>query len=228
MAITRISSRPGGGSLTSLNERSREIFRQIVDSYLAHGEAVGSRHVARLLPIALSPASVRNVMQDLEELGLIYAPHTSAGRLPTELGLRFFVDAMLELGDIAPGEREHIEAQLKAAAQEQPLEAVLGDAMSMLSGLTRGAGVVVTTGDNLPGWKQIEFRFRHRTRARAGYSRIRGWFGRRNRILGVFWALRCPASALGSSCRYFQRPHPRAHLVRGQNRDRGLASGGGE
>ncbi len=152
----RDPARPAGGSLTSLNERSREIFRQIVDSYLTSGEAVGSRHVARLLPMALSPASVRNVMQDLEELGLIYAPHTSAGRLPTELGLRFFVDAMLELGDVGPGEREQIEAQVKAAAHEQPLEAVLGDAMSMLSGLTRGAGVVVTTKDNAR-LKQIEF-----------------------------------------------------------------------
>ncbi len=76
---SRDTGRLGGGNLTSLNERSREIFRHIVDSYLINGEAVGSRHVARLLPMSLSPASVRNVMQDLEELGLIYAPHTSAG-----------------------------------------------------------------------------------------------------------------------------------------------------
>src|SRR5262249_33388335 len=76
-------------SLAALNERSREIFRQIVESYLTTGEPVGSRNLSRLLPIALSPASVRNVMSDLEQLGLIYAPHTSAGRLPTELGLRF-------------------------------------------------------------------------------------------------------------------------------------------
>jgi heat-inducible transcriptional repressor len=153
--ISREFARPAGG-LTTLNDRSREIFRQIVDSYLTSGEAVGSRHVARLLPMTLSPASVRNVMQDLEELGLIFAPHTSAGRLPTELGLRFFVDAMLELGDIGPAEREQIETQLKAAAHEQPLEAILGDAMSMLSGLTRGAGVVVTTKENAR-LKHIEF-----------------------------------------------------------------------
>src|SRR6516164_1545317 len=103
--------RQGGSALTSLNERSREIFRHIVDSYLAHGEPVGSRHLSRLLPMSLSPAPVRNVMQDLEEMGLIYAPHASAGRLPTELGLRFFVDAMLELGDIGQEERDQIEAQ---------------------------------------------------------------------------------------------------------------------
>jgi heat-inducible transcriptional repressor len=152
----RCHERPGGNSLTNLNERSREIFRHIVDSYLVNGEAVGSRHVARLLPMSLSPASVRNVMQDLEELGLIYAPHTSAGRLPTELGLRFFVDALLELGDIGQEEREQIEAQVRAAAQEQSLEGLLGDAMIMLSGLTRGAGVVVTTKDNAR-LKHVEF-----------------------------------------------------------------------
>ena len=81
--------------LAQLNERSREIFRQIVEGYLTTGEPVGSRNVSRLLQMSLSPASVRNVMQDLEQLGLIFAPHTSAGRLPTELGLRFFVDALL-------------------------------------------------------------------------------------------------------------------------------------
>ena len=72
-----------------LNERSREIFRLIVESYLATGEPVGSRNLSRILPMTLSPASVRNVMSDLEQLGLVYAPHTSAGRLPTEIGLRF-------------------------------------------------------------------------------------------------------------------------------------------
>ena len=146
----------GANGLARLNERSREIFRLIVDGYLAHGEAVGSRHLSRLLPTPLSPASVRNVMQDLEEIGLIYAPHTSAGRLPTELGLRFFVDALLELGDVSQGERDQIEAQVKAASQEQTLEALLGDAMMMLSGLTRGAGVVVTTKDNAR-LKHVEF-----------------------------------------------------------------------
>ncbi|SFK39276.1 heat-inducible transcriptional repressor HrcA [Methylocapsa palsarum] len=145
-----------GAGVASLNERSREIFRRLVDSYLTNGEAVGSRQLSRLLPMALSPASVRNVMQDLEELGLVYAPHTSAGRLPTELGLRFYVDALLELGDIGHGEREQIDAQVRATGQAQPLEDLLSDAMSMLSGLTRGAGVVVTTKDNAR-LKHMEF-----------------------------------------------------------------------
>src|SRR5919205_3076995 len=92
-------------AIAELNDRSREIFRQIVESYLATGEPVGSRHLSRLLPMSLSPASVRNVMQDLEELGLVYAPHTSAGRLPTELGLRFFVDALMQIGDLSEPDR---------------------------------------------------------------------------------------------------------------------------
>src|ERR1700736_4215005 len=150
------AARPGGNGLAKLNDRSREIFRLIVDSYLAQGEAVGSRHVARLLPAPLSPASVRNVMQDLEEIGFIYAPHTSAGRLPTELGLRFFVDALLELGDVSQEERERIEAEVKAASQEQTLEGLLGDAMMMLSGLSGGAGVVVTTKE-AARLKHVEF-----------------------------------------------------------------------
>src|SRR6478736_7698541 len=104
------------GGLAQINERSREIFRQIVDSYLATGEPVGSRNISRIIPMTLSPASVRNVMADLEHAGLIYAPHTSAGRLPTEIGLRFFVDAMLELGDVSQDEQTRIEAQMRAAA----------------------------------------------------------------------------------------------------------------
>ncbi len=142
--------------LAALNERSREIFRRIVDTYLATGEPVGSRHLSRLLPMTLSPASVRNVMQDLEELGLVFAPHTSAGRLPTQLGLRFFVDALLEIGDLSDSERRRIEADLRAASQSRTLESALVEATSLLSGLTRGAGVVVTSkGD--ARLKHIEF-----------------------------------------------------------------------
>ncbi len=143
-------------ALSVLNERSREIFRRVVDSYLATGEPVGSRHLSRLLPSALSPASVRNVMQDLEELGLIYAPHTSAGRMPTQLGLRFFVDALLEIGDVSAEERKRIETEVKAASRERTFDGVLAEASSLLSGLTRGAGVVLTTKENTR-LKHIEF-----------------------------------------------------------------------
>jgi heat-inducible transcriptional repressor len=143
-------------SLAALNERSREIFRQIVESYLATGEPVGSRNLSRLLPITLSPASVRNVMSDLEQLGLIYAPHTSAGRLPTELGLRFFVDALMQVGDLSEQDRRSIEAQVAGAHTSKSLEAVLTEASQMLSGLTRSAGVVLTAKTNVR-LKHVEF-----------------------------------------------------------------------
>ena len=156
MVITPGNLNLGTGALASMNNRSREIFRSIVDSYLATGEPVGSRHISRLLPITLSPASIRNVMQDLEELGLVYAPHTSAGRLPTEMGLRFFVDAMLEFGAPTEEERRKIDAEVKAASQDRSLDGVLAEASSLLSGLTRGAGVVLTTKENVR-LKHIEY-----------------------------------------------------------------------
>jgi heat-inducible transcriptional repressor len=141
-------------SVAQLNERSREIFRQIVESYLATGEPVGSRNLARILPMTLSPASVRNVMSDLEQLGLVYAPHISAGRLPTELGLRFFVDALMQIGDLSETDRKTIEAQV--AGQSKSFEEVLTEASGLLSGLSRAAGVVLTAKSN-QRLKHIEF-----------------------------------------------------------------------
>jgi heat-inducible transcriptional repressor len=141
-------------TLAQLNDRSREIFRQIVESYLATGEPVGSRNLSRLISTPLSPASVRNVMSDLEQLGLIYAPHTSAGRLPTELGLRFFVDALMEIGDLSEKDRRDMEAKVAAAGKS--MEAVLNEASGMLSGLTRAAGVVLAAKQNMR-LKHIEF-----------------------------------------------------------------------
>ncbi len=157
--VPRFSPHPSAlanSALAKLDERSREIFRQIVESYLATGEPVGSRNLSKILPMALSPASVRNVMQDLEEAGLIYAPHTSAGRLPTETGLRFFVDALMQFGDLAADERNAIEAQVAASARQQSFESVLADATQLLSGLSRGAGVVLTSKSNVR-LKHIEF-----------------------------------------------------------------------
>jgi len=142
--------------LAQLNERSREIFRRIVESYLATGEPVGSRNLSRLLPMTLSPASVRNVMSDLEQLGLVYAPHTSAGRLPTEMGLRFFVDALMQIGDLTEDDRRAIEAQVAGSGQAKSVEAVLTEASGLLSGLSRAAGVVLTAKSN-PRLKHIEF-----------------------------------------------------------------------
>ncbi|TCT04311.1 heat-inducible transcription repressor HrcA [Aquabacter spiritensis] len=142
--------------LAQIDERAREIFRQIVESYLATGEPVGSRNISRLIPMTLSPASVRNVMADLEAAGLIYAPHTSAGRLPTDLGLRFFVDALLEIGDVSERDRSSIEAQVAAAGKGYTVDGVLQEASSLLSGLSRGAGVVTTTKTD-PRLKHVEF-----------------------------------------------------------------------
>jgi heat-inducible transcriptional repressor len=146
---------PEPSALAALDARSRDIFRRIVESYLSHGEPVGSRSLSRQLPMALSPASIRNVMQDLEELGLIYAPHTSAGRLPTQGGLRFYVDALLEFGGLADEERLRIERQAREAA-EAGYENALTRTTTLLSDLTRGAGLVLTTKDDLR-IRHIEF-----------------------------------------------------------------------
>jgi heat-inducible transcriptional repressor len=145
MSTDKPFGKPAAVSLTNLqrlNERSRTIFREIVETYLATGEPVGSRNLSRQLPMTLSPASVRNVMSDLERLGLIYAPHTSAGRLPTETGLRLFVDGLLEVGDVAAEERRAIEAQIGARG-EQALEQVLTKAGELISGLSHCAGMVL-------------------------------------------------------------------------------------
>jgi heat-inducible transcriptional repressor len=131
------------GSL-QIDQRSRDIFRRLVETYLDTGEPVGSRTISRVLPSTLSPASVRNTMMDLEDAGLIYSPHTSAGRLPTQAGLRFFVDALLEAGAITPEERARIDAQVKASNRSRRIEDVLAEATTMISGLSHCAGVVVT------------------------------------------------------------------------------------
>jgi len=114
-----------------------------VETYIDTGTPAGSRNVSRILSTALSPASVRNIMTDLEAMGLIYAPHTSAGRLPTELGLRFFIDSLLEVGDLSGEERARIETELACGNHDRSLESVLTEASQMLSGLSSGAGVVL-------------------------------------------------------------------------------------
>ncbi len=158
MNSDKSAGQPGVSTLSDLqklNERSRTIFREIVESYLTTGDPVGSRNLARHLPMTLSPASVRNVMSDLEALGLIYAPHTSAGRLPTESGLRLFVDGLLEVGDLTEDERRAIEAQI-GVKREKKLEQVLIEAGEMISGLSACAGVVLAD-KQVAKLKHIEF-----------------------------------------------------------------------
>jgi len=127
----------------SLGERPREVFRHLVEAFLSSGEPVGSRTLSQRLPLALSPASIRNVMADLETMGLLYAPHTSAGRAPTEKGLRLFVDGLLEVGDLAPDERVAIEARMSGSGRA--VEDVLTQATTLLSGLSNCAGLVVSS-----------------------------------------------------------------------------------
>ena len=145
-----------GSALEELDKRSREIFRSIVETYLETGDPLGSRTLARQLSLGVSPATIRNVMQDLEMLGLIYAPHTSAGRLPTEAGLRFFVDSFLELGDLGSAERSAIEAKVQEASQGRTLDNVLTEASQLLSGLSRSAGLVMAAKADLR-LRHIEF-----------------------------------------------------------------------
>lgn len=141
--------------LNRLSERSRAILRQIVESYLETGEPVGSRNLSRVLPMTLSPASIRNVMSDLEQLGLIVAPHTSAGRLPTQLGLRMFVDALLEVGDLTSKERRQIETQI-AGKRTTGIDDVLRQVGEMISGLSHCAGVVLAD-KQVTRLKHLEF-----------------------------------------------------------------------
>lgn len=140
--------------LQVLNARSQDIFKKIVERYLETGMPVGSRDLSRMLSVGLSPASVRNVMADLEDLGLIIAPHTSAGRQPTQQGLRFFVDAMLEVGAVNETERSQIARQIEG--QSGKLEDLLTEASSLLSGLSHGAGVVIAAKSDMV-LRHVEF-----------------------------------------------------------------------
>jgi heat-inducible transcriptional repressor len=137
-----------------LTDRPREVFRHLVEAFLASGEPVGSRTLSQRLPLALSPASIRNVMADLESMGLLYAPHTSAGRAPTEKGLRLFVDGLLEIGELAPDERVAIEARMSGSGQR--IEDMLTQATQSLSGLSRCAGLMITTKQD-SALKHVEF-----------------------------------------------------------------------
>jgi heat-inducible transcriptional repressor len=136
MMADQAAVRPGG-----LDARAAAVLREIVEQYVETGEPVGSRTLSRRLPMNVSPATIRNVMADLTEAGLLFAPHTSAGRLPTDLGLRLFVDGLLQFGEVGEDDREAIAASL--AASGRSLEEILGEASAMLSGLSSAAGLVL-------------------------------------------------------------------------------------
>ncbi len=140
--------------LGALNARHKDIFRRIVEAYVETGAPIGSRSLSRQLGMSLSPATIRNVMADLEDLGLLMAPHTSAGRLPTELGLRLFVHGLLERGNLTKHERSEIDA--RCAAQGRSFNEVMEETSTMLSGLSRCAGLVFAPKSDEP-LKHIEF-----------------------------------------------------------------------
>ncbi len=141
-------------SLNDLDQRSRAIFRQIVETYLDTGDPVGSRTLSQSTNFSLSAATIRNVMSDLEQMGLLHSPHISAGRIPTQPGLRLFVDALLEIGNLSESERGNIKQRL--AGSGRSLEDTLTQATAMLSGLSQCAGLIVTTKTETP-LKHIEF-----------------------------------------------------------------------
>jgi heat-inducible transcriptional repressor len=152
-----IPPKPGAppiSPISDLSERSKEIFRNIVESYLETGEPVGSRTLSQRGTISLSPASIRNVMSDLERAGLLDSPHSSAGRIPTQVGLRLFVDGLLEVGNLNVDDRRGIDSQL--AASGRTIDEVLMQASTMLSGLSHCAGLVVTPKRD-PALKHVEF-----------------------------------------------------------------------
>jgi heat-inducible transcriptional repressor len=141
-------------SVAQLSERSLQIFKELVDAYMETGEPIGSRTISRRIKNPLSPATIRNIMADLEDSGLLYAPHTSAGRLPTTDGLKFFVNGLLEIGDISCLERDKLDEMCKKAGKS--VSDMLEEATFMLSGLSRCAGLVMAPKTNL-SLSHIEF-----------------------------------------------------------------------
>ena len=140
--------------LNDMNDRSREVFRRVVEGYLANGDPVGSRTMSRDFSEKVSAATIRNVMQDLEYMGLLGSPHVSAGRVPTQLGLRMFVDGMIEIGDPSEMDREKIDATMGNKGSD--VGGLLDRIGSALSGVTHGASLVLTPKHEAP-IKHIEF-----------------------------------------------------------------------
>ncbi len=140
--------------LSDMSDRTREVFRRVVEGYLDSGDPVGSRTLTRSMSEKVSAATVRNVMQDLEFLGLLDSPHVSAGRIPTQAGLRMFVDSLLEVGSVAREDQERIDATL--GSNDQDVSSLLDQVGAALSGITRGASLVLAPKREAP-IRHIEF-----------------------------------------------------------------------
>ncbi len=140
--------------LEEMNNRSREVFRRVVEGYLADGEPIGSRTLSREFSEDISAATIRNVMQDLEFLGLLGSPHTSAGRIPTQQGLRMFVDGILEVSEVDKNDRKKIDKIVSDETNQ--VDEILDDISTTLSGVTQGASLVLTPKREAP-IKHVEF-----------------------------------------------------------------------
>lgn len=148
--------------IDDMNARSREVFRRIVEGYLETGAPVGSRTLTRTLSEQVSAATIRNVMNDLEYLGLLGSPHVSAGRVPTQLGLRMFVDGLLEVGDLSGEDRNRIDQTLGSG--DDDVGTMLDRVGAALSGVTQVASLVLTPKHEAP-IRHIEFVSLSATRA---------------------------------------------------------------
>ncbi|WP_417490234.1 heat-inducible transcriptional repressor HrcA [Maricaulis sp.] len=149
-----MSETPPKTGLAALDERMRDIFREIVENYLQSGGPVGSRTLAQAGRLGLSPASIRNTMADLAQMGLLSAPHASAGRMPTHAGLRLFVDGLLQVGELNASERSAIEGRVATTGRNVP--DLLNEVSALLGGLAGGAGLVVTPKRDAP-LRHVEF-----------------------------------------------------------------------
>src|SRR6185295_13930229 len=136
-----------------LDKRAQLLLKTLIERYITEGQPVGSRTLSKYSGLDLSPATIRNVMSDLEEAGLISSPHTSAGRIPTPLGYRFFVDSLLVIKQIQTGELQQLEGQLHPDNPQRVIQA----ASQLLSQLTQFAGVVMTPRRRAMTFKHIEF-----------------------------------------------------------------------
>lgn len=143
--------------IEEMNDRSREVFRRVVEAYLETGAPVGSRSLSRTMSQQVSAATIRNVMQDLEEMGLLGHPHVSAGRVPTQAGLRLFVDGLLEVGSMTGEDRERLESTVTAPSRSGDVTSALDRVGAALSGLTRGASLVLAPKRNGAPIRHVEF-----------------------------------------------------------------------
>lgn len=140
--------------ISEMSDRSREVFRRVVEGYLQTGDPVGSRTLTRSMSEKVSAATIRNVMQDLEFLGLLDSPHVSSGRIPTQMGLRMFVDGLLEIGNLSSEDREVIES---SAGENDSVGGLLDRVGSALSGITQGASLVLAPKNESAPIKHVEF-----------------------------------------------------------------------